>query len=194
MRKSRVQFPPWPPCLCQLRPSGRAPRLYRGLCGFESCSWLHRCRTWARPKWLRLWVRFPSGPPRKGVRMGRRRNSEMTVEQIRVQREANLRHYYNNKASYRRRSKSARAKCRQLAREAKSKPCCDCGVQYPFYVMQFDHVHDDKVCDVGKLANRGLITAMLAEISKCEVVCANCHAERTWQRMLGEAKECGGRL
>jgi len=61
------------------------------------------------------------------------------------------------------------------------KPCTDCGKTYPTFVMQFDHIGSDKVKDVSKLKahKRELL---LAEIAKCEVVCANCHAIRTHNR------------
>jgi hypothetical protein len=76
------------------------------------------------------------------------------------------------------------ARNRQITHEAKAQPCADCGVQYPFYVMQFDHVGDgDKTAHVSFLAWVPVSEAKLrAEIAKCEVVCANCHAARTWMR------------
>lgn len=33
---------------------------------------------------------------------------------------------------------------RRIVREAKSQPCADCGVRYPPYVMDFDHVRGPK--------------------------------------------------
>ena len=61
----------------------------------------------------------------------------------------------------------------------------DCGQRYPSYVMQFDHVRGVKLFDVGAFAatNRPL-THLHREIAKCEVVCANCHAERTHRRRI----------
>lgn len=69
---------------------------------------------------------------------------------------------------------------RKLVREAKDKPCTDCKIRYPYYIMQFDHL-SDKVFELG--GNMTIAThRILAEIAKCEVVCSNCHAERTYQR------------
>jgi len=63
---------------------------------------------------------------------------------------------------------------------AKSKPCADCGVQYPPYVMQFDHVRGVKEFGIARGRNGCWSSKrLLDEIAKCEVVCANCHAERT---------------
>jgi len=64
----------------------------------------------------------------------------------------------------------------------KEKPCKDCNVQYAPYVMQFDHIFDNKVANVSQLHS---IKAIKDEAAKCEVVCANCHATRTWKRRNG---------
>ena len=78
---------------------------------------------------------------------------------------------------YRRR----REKQRQFLQSAKARPCADCGIQYPFYVMQFDHARGEKAFRLQQSFNHGRET-MMAEIEKCDVVCANCHASRTYQR------------
>ena len=69
-------------------------------------------------------------------------------------------------------------------REEKRQPCRDCGVSYPYYVMEFDHLRDKKfnLSDSRAWASRA---RLIAEITKCEVVCANCHAERSHQRVQG---------
>lgn len=59
--------------------------------------------------------------------------------------------------------------------------CADCGVRDPV-VLEFDHVTaGDKVADIATMT-KGPWSQILAEISKCEVVCANCHRRRTWLR------------
>lgn len=70
---------------------------------------------------------------------------------------------------------------RKMLRELKSVPCLDCGVEYPFYVMQFDHVRGEKKFGVATGPYRKL-EDLMEEIEKCEVVCANCHAIRTYKR------------
>lgn len=73
-----------------------------------------------------------------------------------------------------------RARNRQLVERAKDVPCVDCGVRYPSFVMDFDHVRGEKRANVSQLAGTGASEeAILAEIAKCDVVCANCHRERT---------------
>jgi hypothetical protein len=70
----------------------------------------------------------------------------------------------------------------QIVREAKNKPCADCGVPYPFYVMDFDH-RENKSFNLSMVAKRHYSEArLLEEIAKCDVVCANCHRERTAKR------------
>jgi hypothetical protein len=62
-------------------------------------------------------------------------------------------------------------------------PCEDCKERYPFYVMQFDHVRGEKLMDLSRVAsNQWSDQKLQREIDKCEIVCANCHAQRTWER------------
>lgn len=69
-----------------------------------------------------------------------------------------------------------------LIRELKSKPCTDCGVVYPYYVMEFDHVRGEKLDGLNGLRVAS-IKRILAEVAKCDVVCSNCHKEREYRRL-----------
>lgn len=61
-------------------------------------------------------------------------------------------------------------------------PCADCGQNFPPYVMDFDHL-GDKVDNVSVLLTKACgLEKIKAEIAKCEIVCANCHRERTHAR------------
>jgi hypothetical protein len=78
--------------------------------------------------------------------------------------------------------KLARIRGKEFYRATKhNKPCVDCKVIFPHYVLQWDHLRD-KTIDVsrfkGSAANR---KRMMEEIEKCELVCANCHAIRTYK-------------
>lgn len=96
---------------------------------------------------------------------------------------AKMKHYENNKEQYQARSKIVKDKIRQLMIEAKSRPCMDCNITYPFYVMDFDHRPGTfKKFSPAQLVNCGSIRLTLVEIAKCDVVCANCHRIRTWNR------------
>ena len=72
----------------------------------------------------------------------------------------------------------------EYIREQKNKPCTDCGIQYPYYVMQFDHVPErgPKLFTLTKSQCNRSLKSIKAEIAKCDLVCANCHFERTHQR------------
>lgn len=98
-------------------------------------------------------------------------------------------HYKRKKPSYLKRNLRAYAERRQLVLTAKSRPCADCGVQYPYYVMDFDH-RDGRLKEFSLNAvHRATKRAILREIEKCDVVCSNCHRERTHRRRVA----CGGR-
>lgn len=65
-----------------------------------------------------------------------------------------------------------------------SNPCDDCKLFYPYYVMQFDHVRGEKELEVSKASKYGWSIARTQnEIDKCDLVCANCHSERSYQRI-----------
>jgi hypothetical protein len=99
------------------------------------------------------------------------------------------RHWYRRNrqkhiADVRDNARRYRARIRRVVREAKSRPCSDCGQRFPPVAMDFDHVEEGtKVADVSYLAtHRTSVEAVQAEIAKCEVVCANCHRIRTTGR------------
>jgi hypothetical protein len=61
-------------------------------------------------------------------------------------------------------------------------PCVNCG-ESDRVVLEFDHV-GVKTGHISRLADSGYsIAALEAEISACEVVCANCHRRRTAERV-----------
>lgn len=73
----------------------------------------------------------------------------------------------------------------------KNGPCTDCGEKYPPYVMEWDHLPQfEKVMGLGLMRVRRLgREKVLAEIAKCELVCSNCHAIRTYNRLTPEEQE-----
>jgi hypothetical protein len=99
-------------------------------------------------------------------------------------REALRRWYQRNKQSQISRVKATSAKIREEVRRYKEeRSCTDCGVAYPYYVMDFDHVRGEKISNVADILNRSCSRAALfAEIEKCDLVCSNCHRVRTHNR------------
>lgn len=63
------------------------------------------------------------------------------------------------------------------------KPCKDCGNVFPPICMDFDHVKSGKLFNISAAGFKGLgKERILEEISKCELVCSNCH------RLRGEVR------
>lgn len=95
-------------------------------------------------------------------------------------REARLRHYYGNKAQYQERNREKKEKLRDIVRHEKDRPCMDCGVRYPYYVMDFDHRDPSKkLSNIAQLISWGSESRLREELAKCDLVCSNCHRERT---------------
>ena len=50
--------------------------------------------------------------------------------------------------------------------------------------MQFDHVRGEKKLSISTMTMQSFSEKMVREeLAKCEVVCANCHAGRTYSRL-----------
>ncbi len=103
-------------------------------------------------------------------------------------------HYQRHKSYYFAKADAHEDRRRRLIRDAKSVPCADCGRLYPYYVMDFDHRPGEyKLFAVSAAVTsvRRSLEALRAEIAKCDVVCANCHRERTHQRRKCVRQEQG---
>lgn len=61
--------------------------------------------------------------------------------------------------------------------------CSDCG-EKNHIVLDFDHLKDKKY-NISRMIHDGFSWAAIKkEISKCEIVCANCHRIRTHKRLI----------
>jgi hypothetical protein len=89
--------------------------------------------------------------------------------------------YQQKKHLYRERNRLARAAARALLDGLKDRPCKDCLGKFKPWQMQFDHL-GDKLYTVSAMASSFTASSILKEVAKCEIVCANCHADRTHQR------------
>lgn len=65
-------------------------------------------------------------------------------------------------------------------------PCVDCKIQYPYYVMDFDHVRGKKHANVMELVQTLSKKKIDEELAKCEIVCSNCHRIRTHLRKVAK--------
>lgn len=71
--------------------------------------------------------------------------------------------------------------------------CVDCGYDKHPRALQFDHVRGEKIENVSRLVLQACSWNRIeAEIAKCEVVCANCHAIRTAGRLDSSALVMNG--
>jgi hypothetical protein len=94
-------------------------------------------------------------------------------------------HYLANKQRY---VDQARVRKQALALERtvalfeyfREHPCADCSEDDPV-VLEFDPL-GDKAFNIGQSLPYRAWASILAEIAKCEVVCANCHRRRTARR------------
>lgn len=104
----------------------------------------------------------------------------MAYKDPKNQNKASRKHYQENKQEYIDRAKAVRAEKRLYLAEQKNQPCMDCGVKYPSYVMDFDHRDPSKkMFGPSRIADFGWLK-IKAELAKCDLVCVNCHRERTF--------------
>ena len=105
-----------------------------------------------------------------------------TVEQ---RHQYNAAYYRTHRASEIQRVRSRQRATLEFLRDLRRRPCSDCGQTFPPWVMDFDHRDP---CDKSfpHTTGRALLksrAALMLEIAKCDVVCANCHAFRTYRQM-----------
>ena len=87
------------------------------------------------------------------------------------------------KKAYRRRhTLSLNKRNRQAIKEAKNKPCTDCGVLLPSHIVTFDHLGNKEFAISSFTSHAVSRGKMNAEIAKCEVVCPQCHFNRELKR------------
>ena len=94
-------------------------------------------------------------------------------------------HYKRNRQRYidnarRRDQRVLQERTLFMVQYLKEHPCVDCG-ERDVVVLDFDHIGEKKFALSSELKSRPW-TSVLAEMKKCEVVCANCHRRRTARR------------
>ena len=108
----------------------------------------------------------------------------MGYSDIEKSRAAKRAHYAANKEQYAQRNANQRKRNQDFVLDyLNTHPCVDCGEKDP-RCLQFDHRDRTlKEFNVSKMIRDGYgIDRMLAEIVKCDVRCANCHAKRTCEQ------------
>lgn len=91
-------------------------------------------------------------------------------------REYRRKHYHNNKEPYLQRAKNNNRLMKEWYHELKSTFACPCGENHPA-CLQFHHRDPkEKDFDLSVGAAKGYNKQRIRdEISKCDVLCANCH-------------------
>ena len=103
------------------------------------------------------------------------------------QKAAQARYFQENKESLRIAQNKKRNQFRKYIHEIKAlSPCKDCGMFYPHYIMDFDHLPGfEKLYNIGSdFSKIGSLKILKEEIEKCELVCANCHRHRSFMRLV----------
>lgn len=109
----------------------------------------------------------------------------MPTKNVELARRLRREHYYKNKEVYIERAKKRNALERLkiedwLVQYLSTHPCIDCG-ETDIVVLEFDHRDDiTKVYNVGSMRRDAKsLAAVMREVGKCDVRCANCHRRRT---------------
>lgn len=97
-------------------------------------------------------------------------------------------HYEQNRQRYidkaaQRTDRVLAANRRQLLAVLRSRACSDCGESDPV-VLEFDHLYE-KEFGISQALRYRSWRSIVEEISKCDVVCVNCHRRRTASRQGG---------
>ena len=115
------------------------------------------------------------------VRPQRAKNQSYCSE---CNREIGRKNYHDNKERYFKQAKKRDGELDLLIYRRKDVPCMDCGVRYPPYVMDFDHIGTDKEFNISTMRRRRMaFHKIVDEMNKCDVICSNCHRERTNSRV-----------
>lgn len=106
----------------------------------------------------------------------------MPAKDVEAKRATFKKYYEGHREQVCAKNKLDRDKAKTWLADLKRFPCVDCGGTFPPCVMDWDHrPGEEKLFQLGTAVRWGR-TAALAEIAKCDLVCANCHRIRTSQR------------
>lgn len=88
------------------------------------------------------------------------------------------------------RQNDARAKVAKFISAVKdNRHCVDCGIAYRYWQLEFDHL-GDKEFNIGQFRSHTTdLVKIKKEMDKCEIVCSNCHRDRTYQRLVDKQEE-----
>lgn len=91
------------------------------------------------------------------------------------ERAAKRKHYHQNKEQYYRRNNRKNQELREYLLSEKEKGCSLCGERC-IPCLEFHHVDpESKDMSVSQMINYGNLNRLKEEMSKCVLLCANCH-------------------
>lgn len=98
-------------------------------------------------------------------------------------------HYRNNPDFYMSKAVSRRSDMKSWVNSLKVGPCHDCRNEFNPWQMDFDHREPSSKSEcVSRMIQLGASKdRILKEIEKCDLVCANCHRDRTHKRGYSNA-------
>lgn len=109
----------------------------------------------------------------------------------RDQRAFNVRYYWRNRADEIERVRVRQAATLEFLRELRRVPCADCKASFQPYQMDFDH-REPRRKSFQVTSTRAMLMRrerVIEEIEKCDIVCANCHAVRTYALQMARKAE-----
>lgn len=115
--------------------------------------------------------------------------------QVRDQRSANRAYYWRNREREIARTRARQRETVRFLRELRNSPCADCGGTFAPHQMDFDH-RDPSIKAFRLTVGAAMLksrAALLIEVQKCDIVCANCHRLRTRSRQASRKPSPPGR-
>ena len=99
------------------------------------------------------------------------------------QKEAQAKHYQENKDSYRKARRDTRQRRRDFVK-SQMRPCDDCGIYHPA-IMDWHHREPEhKVGAICTLIKNSNMETIIDELQKCDCLCSNCHRLRHYGASL----------
>ena len=99
------------------------------------------------------------------------------------QKEGNARYFQKNKEKFYALNKAKRTQNVQKYLEYKSQLSCSMCGESRHWCLDFHHHNDDKDVAVANMIGTHSWESIMKEISKCIVVCRNCHADIHYQQL-----------
>jgi hypothetical protein len=125
----------------------------------------------AHREYVHSWLNDPAHPERLEAK---RQRDRAYYQQKREERLAYQAKYYrDNKESVTARNRRYKQEVNALIFEAKSRPCEECGNEYPPKAMELHHI--DPSTKVSEVCQMSTPNQARKELAKCRVLCAICH-------------------